>query len=207
VGGRPFTILVEPTRADCIHACSVEDLFRVLGALPGPDLEGLGLLVLRQPKRKEQILSSVWGRLSYSLEIGRHQGPAVILEAIPLAQPMIWSRSLDPVGMAEQERLRQDGHTIRATRRGYLIETTAESVRATQLYRTLLHEIGHWNDYLRSVIRPAGATPYSFAALSDRYRSRPCSEREAFAHRYAERMGGLLRTWGVIPFPRLSDEG
>jgi hypothetical protein len=206
VAGRPFRVLVEPTRPGCAHSCTVDDLFEVLRRVPAPDLSGLGLLILRQPKRKEQILSPCWGRLCYHVEIGEHRGPAILLEAIEPSRPVRWSRSLDPQAAAELERLRQDGHVIRTSRHGYRIEASLDSARAVQLYRTLLHEIGHWVDYLRSVERPAAGSPGTWFALREGYWQRPSAEREAFAHRYAGELRRRLASAGHLPFPRLVAE-
>jgi hypothetical protein len=205
VHGRPFSVLVEATRRRSVHPCTIDDLFQVLPHVSPPDLAGINFLVLRQPKRKEETLRPCWGRLAYWVNIGAHGGPTVILEGIEPGRPMRWSRSLKPDDAAELERLRADGHKIKATGRGHVVEPTLETARATQLYRTLLHEIGHWVDYLEHVKRPAALAPYSFLELSDRYYQRPPTEREAFAHSYAERVGALLRAAGVIPFDRLFD--
>jgi hypothetical protein len=206
VAGRPFTVLVEPTRPDCAHCCTVDDLFAVLGHVPAGDLDGLGLLVLRQPKRKEQILSPCWGRLRYSAEVGEHRGPAVILEAVEPTRRIRWPRSLGPGQAAELERLRQDGHRIRSTRHGPVIEASLDSSRATQLYRTLPHEVGHWVHYLRNVARPSAVAPGTWPALWERYWQKPTAEREAFAHRYADELRRRLTAAGHIPFPRRFDE-
>jgi hypothetical protein len=158
VEGREFYILVEETRGDCVHPCTVDDLVHVVQHIPAEDLQGLNLFVLRQPKRKEQILSPVWGRMAYETEFGDHIGPVVILEAIDPSKPVKWPRSLTPGEVTELDRLRQDGHNVRETKRNFILEITVESVRSTQLYRTLLHEIGHWVDYLEKVHGPASAS-------------------------------------------------
>ncbi|MDJ0797430.1 MAG: hypothetical protein QNJ51_11470 [Calothrix sp. MO_167.B12] len=46
----------------------------------------------------------------------------------------------------ELERLREDGHRTATDKRHYLISSTLDSIRNTQLYRTLHHEIGHYVD-------------------------------------------------------------
>jgi hypothetical protein len=203
VNGKTFSILVEATREGSIHSCTVDDLFHLLGAIPLADLEGLDFLVLRQPKRKEEVLASCWGRLVYHVEIDRFRGPAVILESGRPERRRLWPKSLRPADQLELERLRQDGHRITTSRRRHVIESTLEATRATQLYRTLPHEIGHWSDYLRCVRRPAATRPFSFLSLWDRYHQKPATERETFAHHYAAR---LRRKWlaaALIPFPRI----
>lgn len=200
--GKPFSILVEITRPGCVHACTVDDLFHMLGVLPAEDRDGLGFLVLRQPKRKEETLASCWGRLAYHVAIDRFQGPTVILEALEPDKSRLWPNSLGPADGLELERLWQDGHHITTSRRRHIIQSNLEATRATQLYRTLPHEIGHWADYLRCVRRPAAAKPFSFLTLWDCYHQKPAAERESFAHRYATHVRDKLLAAGVIPFPR-----
>jgi hypothetical protein len=196
-------VLVEPVRDASVHACTVDDLCHMLERIPS-DWYGIELFILRQPKKKEQTLRSAWGRLAYGLEIGPHRGPAVILEAVDLARPRRWPKSLPPEDVAELERLRADGHRITTTKREYIIHSDVDASRATQLYRTLLHEIGHWVDYKEKVWMALDATQ-SHDELWERYFQRPASEREAFAHRYADDLGARLRASGAIPFERIFD--
>ncbi len=204
IWGRPVTFLVEPARASSVHACTVDDLFHMLELFPS-DWYWVRLFILRQPKRKEQTLRSAWGRLAYGVEIGQHRGPAVILEAVDLSRSRRWPKSLAPHDVEELERLRADGHRITTTRHGHLIHTDLTAARATQLYRTLPHEIGHWVDYQDKVIMASGRDGTSEGELSDRYFQRPAAEREAFAHRYADTLSARLRARGQIPFERILD--
>src|SRR5215831_11316232 len=107
-----------------------------------------------------------------------------------LGQDISWSKSLTPDGRQELERLRGDGHEIVTTRRGHRINVSLESIRATQLYRTLLHEIGHIVDNDRD--------PIAF----DR---RSSLEKESFAHQYADKLRERLIRFGIIPFDRIFD--
>lgn len=205
IRGKSFHFLVETTRADSLHPCTVDDLARVIEQIPPSDLESLDLFVLRQPKRKEQILSSVWGRLVYFADFGKLSGPAIILESLNPSRVSKWPRSLKPEQAEELERLRQDGHAIIETKREFIFEQTLESARTTQLYRTLLHEIGHWVDYLEKVERPAEQRQDevdAFTSLNDLYFARSSQECECFAHSYAEIMAERLRSSGIIPFER-----
>src|SRR4051794_35354930 len=61
VHGRLLPFVVETTRPDCTYACTVEDLATMLGKAPGEHVFGIEGVILRQPKRKEQLLSPVWG--------------------------------------------------------------------------------------------------------------------------------------------------
>jgi len=120
-GGRDFPIFIEETREDCVHACSADDVASVLRHTRAKDYASLTAVVLRQPKRKEQILHSVWGRMVYYANVGRPQsgsvaGPVVILEAS--TPERIWwrSKSMGPADAEELDRLAADGHQITPTR-------------------------------------------------------------------------------------------
>jgi hypothetical protein len=191
VHGRDFAILVEPTRQRCAHACTVDDVFHVLQLIPGRDLSGIEFLILRQPTRKQETLARCWGRLAYRVEIDRYQGATIILEARDPRRSVRWSKSLCPDDAAELERLRQDGHRIITTKRDHIVECTFDSVRSTQLFRTLFHEVGHWVDY-QDAIR-----------CDSRFDRKMAAEKEAFAHRYAEHLRRELMSKKLIPFPRI----
>lgn len=186
--GRHITFIVERTRVDSYHACTVDDITRMLGYIPPDDLVGIDLVVLRQAKRKEQILNSVWGRLAFYVEIGEHHGRAIFIESIDLKKPMRWSKSLNPDAADELDRLIRDGHDVTTDKRRHIVSSSIEAVRSTQLYRTLLHEVGHHVDYSRNQIG------------FDKKISR---EREVFAHRYADELRERLEQKKVIPFERI----
>jgi hypothetical protein len=191
VHSRSLPFIVERTRADSCHACTIDDIARVLQHVPSSDFFGIDFIVLRQPKRKEEIINPVWGRIAYFAEIGTQRGRAIFLEAINPSIPIRWPKSLTPDMQQELERLRFDGHEIVTTRHGHRIKSSLESVRATQLYGTLLHEIGHSVDY------------DSDQGAFDRKSS---LEKETFAHQYAEKQRERLVRFGVIPFARMFDK-
>ncbi len=110
---------------------------------------------------------------------------------------MYWSKSLIPDDFQELERLEEDGHQIISEARRYVIRMTAESIRATQLYRTLPHEVGHYVDYLLNTDEKGD---------SDRFWSKPSKDKEDFAHRYAREFIEREKKAGNIPFQRKFDE-
>lgn len=199
---KDVTFLVEPARRDCAHACTVDDIVEILGYIPADDLTGLDLIILRQPKRKEELLDFVWGRLLFCVKIGRHEGPAIMLEAVTTGRKIRWGRDLRPDEVRELDRLREDGHEIETTKRSYVIKPTLDSVRSTQLYRTLPHEVGHWVDWLETVDRPSQKNPALWDVIEERYWQVPYADREAFAHRYADEFRAELRGTNKIPFER-----
>jgi hypothetical protein len=192
VHGRSMQFIFEALNPGYFHSCEVGMLRRVLDLFPSEDLKGLGAILLRQPTRKQIVLESSWGRLTYLANVGvgnekpLYEGPLVTLEAQKIGTALIWPRSLGPNGQRELDRLREDGHSIEDDGRKFRISMSVESVRNTQLMRTFPHEIGHWVDFLQKVERPSNAEVEDREVLSDRYFQRPTVEREKFAHRYAD---------------------
>lgn len=202
VGGRDITFLVQPVNRGFAHACTVDDICRMLEYVPAGDLVGIDLIVLRQPTRKQVVLRPVWGRLCYYADAGKYRGRAIFIEAQQPGKSYRWSRSLTPDSAAEFERLKTYGHGIEEDRRGFTITPNLESIRATQLYRTLLHELGHHVDYLGKVSERA-KDKADYDRKQAEYFARPHREREEFAHRYAAEQATRLRDSGIIPFTRL----
>lgn len=204
INGNEFLFVVEQTRPDSQHACSIEDITRIMAHIPPADCENLKFIILRQPKRKETILSPVWGRLMYSYEFENNYGPAIILEAADYRKKLKWSRSAGVDSQKEIERLKEDGHQFVHDGRWLTAELIQEHVRNTQLYRTLPHEIGHYVHYLTVVVRPGNEVEdYEIADQRwEAYRSIPVSEREEFAHRYATQLKNRLTDMKIIPFTK-----
>lgn len=194
---REITILVEPIRPGFLHACTPDDIIQILSLLPTQHVASIDLVVLRQPKRKERLLSPVWGRLQYWSEIHQYTGVAIHLEAHLIGEVQRWEKALSPDDAQELDRLRQDGHQVISERRYHALHTSLESIRATQLYRTLPHEVGHYVDYLESK-KETGE--------SDLYWSKPGKDKEAFAHRYAIEFYKREKEAGRIPFERILNE-
>jgi hypothetical protein len=206
VGSLDLAFIIEDTREECIHSCTVEDVCNLLSLVPAADLMSLETVVFRQPTRKQWRVCPAWGRLAYSADLGlarkkvRRQGPAIFLEAVNPAEVWRWDRDLGPLDVLEVERLRNDGHVVEDTGKRLLFHSNQESIRATQLYRTLLHEIGHWVDWRMKVEQPAAKQSVPYEALADQFFARPVQEREQFAHRYASEMRERLMRSKRIPF-------
>lgn len=194
IAGKRWTFVVERTNPNSWHACSVDDLARMLSLIPVRFHDDLDLVILHQPTRKYRQLDGAWGQLCYSVEIGPLEGAAIVLHAFPATSSWPWSRGrgLTPDDHQELERLRQDGHEIARRGRKLTIHANRQTVRNTQLYRTLPHEIGHWIDFSEEVKR-------------DDEKERPTREREHSAHRYADAVRRWLTRNGDIPFPQMID--
>jgi hypothetical protein len=209
VAGRQLTFFVEKTRKDFFYACTIEDVCHLLTLLPAEDWNGIDTFVFRQPTQKQQLLSPSWGRIDYSAELfspgqaPRAQGPAIFLDAVDINHPMRWSKQLDPDDQVELLRLSTDRHSVRYGPKSNIVVSTYASVRHTQLYRTLPHEIGHWVDFVRRIEQPSASPNADHSELWDRYWARPKKEREAFAHRYADSAREQLLKSGAVPFDRI----
>lgn len=204
VSGIDMIFIVEDVRDGCLHPCTIDDVVVVLEQVPTSDWVGIKTIVFRQPTRKQALLDPAWGRLRYSGEVStaRKQivaaGPMILLDAIESNCILDWSTGLALDDQVELDRLRADGHEVERVGNRYLVHVSADSARRTQLYRTLLHEIGHWFDWLEKVETPASHGE-DFGTLVEHYFARPTAEREAFAHRYAEGVIGRLTSVGAIP--------
>ena len=190
VGARELRFFVEPTRPDWFYPCSIDDIFKILSHCSTEVLASFDFIVMRQPTRKQRILAPVWGRAVYSFGIDQLKGAAVVIEAQSVA-PIVWPRSLDPEDQRELNRLRDDGHEVRATRNGWEVRVTPQSMRSTVLYRTLLHELGHHVDYNLST--------------EEQWRVKSRMEKEDFAHRYALELRERLSAAGHLPFAPIVD--
>ncbi|MGB5108237.1 MAG: hypothetical protein WBO07_00465 [Formosimonas sp.] len=191
VGTRELRFFVEPTRHDWFYPCTIDDICLVLSHCSSEILKTFDFVVMRQPTRKQRILCPVWGRAIFAFDIDKYSGPAIVIEAQDL-RPIEWQESVDPEARRERDRLLQDGHDIRGTRRGARIHVTPDSLRNTVLYRTLLHELGHHVDYNRSTEAEWG--------------SKTQTAKEDYAHRFALELYEVLAKQGAFPFASIIDD-
>ena len=239
INGHKFRFVVEKTRQNSFHACTIEDIEQIINQIPKEDYGELELIILRQPKRKEENLKSAWGRLIYSYEFEGDYWPAVIIEAVDLEASFKWTKKLSVDSQKEIERLKKDGHKFKMGKRFYEAEYEIENIRSTQLYRTLPHEFGHYVHYLKVVKRPLAdiknqlnrlgaqiddndtseTNPLydkweslddeyykSVEELVEKYFSIPSSEKEVFAHSYADKLKENLTLRGIVPYTRIINE-
>lgn len=206
IKGHKLTILVEPPTIGAIHSSTPQDIIRVLGLVTQEHLEEIDVVVLRQPKRKEEILRPVWGRFVYYADLGKYSGPGVYLEAVQANTVIKWGNKLTPFYEKELRALEADGHKIERVKRGYDVMTTPESVRSTQLFRTLPHEIGHAVDYLEHSLNPSieATTEAESDFIRNTFSSKPTLDKEEYANRYAKEF--YDQNSDVLPFDRIFDE-
>lgn len=178
-----FTVLVEPPQDGFHYYLSVSDIIEVLKLIPEVDRVDIGVIVLRQPKRKERIFSPVWGRMAYWAEFGKHEGVSIVIEAIARDYRYKVGTSIGPMFTRELAALETDGHTISNDGKSIHIVTNPDAIRNTQLFRSLVHEIGHHVDYEQKVTRPSRAGEGDWETLRELYFARPRREREHFADR------------------------
>jgi hypothetical protein len=203
-----ITLLVEPTREGYVHALTPSDIQSVLSLVPQEHLKEIDVVVLRQPKKKEEILRPVWGRFVYYADLGKYSGPGVYIEAAKKNNVIKWSKSLTPFEDKELNALESDGHRINQNKRGYEIITSPNTIRNTQLYRTLPHEIGHAIDYLKNSLEPCieADSEQEEDYIRNVFHSKPSLDKEEYANRYAKEFNEKWTEKGCIPFPRRYDE-
>jgi hypothetical protein len=205
IKGHGITMLVEPTKKGCIHASTPHDIAKILELIEQEHLEEVELIVLRQPKKKEEILKPVWGRFVYYADLGKYSGSAIYLESIQAGQVIKWGNKLDPYEKKELSSLEADGHRIEKVKRGYEVHTSPVTVRNTQLFRTLPHEIGHAVDYLKNSLKPSVETNSETEAdyIAQVYHSKPSLDKEEYAHRYSREFYEKWSEQGSLPFDRI----
>ena len=206
IKGHKLTILVEPPVKGSVHSSTPQDIIRVLGLISQKHLEEIDVVVLRQPKRKEEILRPVWGRFVYYTDLGKYSGPGVYLEAVQTNTVIKWGNKLTPFYEKELKALEADGHEIEPVKRGYNVKTTPTSVRSTQLFRTLPHEIGHAVDYLEHSVNPSinAATEADSEYIRKTFKSKPTLDKEEYANRYAKEF--YDQNSDVLPFEKIFDK-
>ena len=199
INGHEFVFTIEKVRDTSVHSCSIEDIQTIIEQIPESDYGDLKFIVFRQPKRKEEILSPVWGRLIYIYEFEDEYLPAIIIDAIDLTKKLKLSNKLTLEQKKELERLKNDGHEIINDGRYYIAELKKENVRNTQLYRTLLHEFENYFHYLELVERPS-LNKQDYEERRNLYFKIPTIEKEKFANTYAEKLYSNLKSKNIIPF-------
>lgn len=188
INDHEFLFIAEETRENCHHSCTFDDLEKIIREIPKEDYGDLKFIVLKQPKRKEEILSPVWGRLIYSFEFEDEYFPAIILDAIDLNKRLIWTKKQTIEQQKEFARLKEDQHIFTENKREFLSELKLDPSRNTQLYRTLLHEFGHYVHYLEVVERPVNEDEdyEEKERRQDYYFRLPKVEKEKFANKYVD---------------------
>jgi hypothetical protein len=151
VNGRLFTFLVECLNENYTNLCTADEVADILRAVPRDDLEGLDLLVFRQPKDGEEQRSCCW--VAYSPEFlynGRHR-PALMLDAVDDTGRQVSIRPADRENEQEVECLREEGHRVADVGVRYIVTGTGEAIRKTQLYRTVFHLVYHHIEFYRGI--------------------------------------------------------
>lgn len=200
IGGADVAILYEKPRQGFTYGCTPKDVVHLLSRVPDGDCDLIDLIVFRQPTRKQSQQSPVWGRMQYCAMIGDYIGATILLEAQEIGYSMKWKRRMSLEDRAELQRLRDDGHVVVESKRDFTITLTEDAIRNTILYDTLLHELGHWQQFERETLDETMALSDDVDIAYDLYFSKPNVEREQFANRYSSEVGDLLRRRGVIPF-------
>ncbi len=203
-----YKFIIEKTKTNSYHACSIDDIVEIIKNVPFEEIDGLTMIILRQPTKKEEILSSVWGRFIYSYEYKGDFETAIILESFEYPQELIRTKKQSLEQQKEFERLKIDGHKFTETKRNFVANLTLEKVRNTQLYRTLVHEFGHYVHYKKEVLdnEKEDESIEDWEKRRDLFHKIPSQEKERFANNYALKVSTKLKKLNKIPFDRILDE-
>lgn len=200
IGKTETTFLYEAPRNGFAYGCSPSDVSIILNKVVDDKWGIPDLIIFRQPTRKQAQQAGVWGRFLYLAEVGKYSGTAIVLEAQELGREVVWPRKLNIEDQLEFQRLKGDGHVFSQTKRGSTTILTESSVRSTILYRTLIHELGHFRHYQDQITNPKKRLSDDPNTAEELYWATPSSEKEAYAHRFADEWVRKLRTERVIPF-------
>lgn len=201
VHNKSITVLIEELHPDYFYSFTPQEAEELFNALPREDFEDFGLLIFRQAKKKEQTLNPVWGRLIYSYEYHDELFPAIIIESCRKSwSKFYWPKKQCLDDKREFELLQEDGLKFKMDKRRYIADLTPKLIRNIQLYRTLLHELGHYVHYLSFVERP-GHDNENFNEWERRYDDYfklPVCEKESFANNYALATKQILVKNGLV---------
>ncbi len=203
-----ITIVVEPCRKGFCYPCTPDDIAHMLGLLPADSINGARSrrgVVLRQSTKKQSKLCGVWGRMVYNADAGPVSGPAIFLEAEEANKQLRWPSKLSGSMQREFERMEQLSLRYSSDKRYRKICWNVQDLRRWLLYHTLIHEVGHWAEYLSKLVVPFENGEGEWQDLEGSYFQRPQSERESFAHRFSDEWRDELIRQSVIPFARRFD--
>ncbi len=203
IGRFKIRILYERPHDGFTYGCSPTDIIKLLELVSGSVLDMPEIIAFRQPTRKQSQQFPVWGRFLYFAEFGREQGTAIVLESQQLGASLKLAKNMSLERRAEYERLIADRHCFAETKRHFEAQLDEDGIRNTILYRTLLHELGHLADYHQKVLCEQTALDPDQGVAAELYFSRSTSEREVFAHRFAEGLSQSLKDEGEVPFAPL----
>jgi len=207
IGNFQLKILFEQPHENCTYGCSPLDVIKILTSAVEQTPSLPDIIAFRQPTRKQRQQKPVWGRFLYFAEVGKHKGTAIILEAQELGAELKWSKRMTLDDRAEYDRLIADGHVFKADKRCFQATLAKCPVRNTILYRTLLHELGHWVQYHQEVLNESTALDEDQDVANELYFAKPNSEREVYAHNFAAKLSQALKQNGKIPFdPMVPDK-
>lgn len=207
VGKGKITVIKEKLKHGYYYSCTPQDAEKILSNLPPEDIAELKYIVFRQPKRKENVLQPVWGRLIYSLQFKNDCGAAIIIEAVNESEWYRFPKKHSIEDALEFELLKEDGLSFEEGKKDFIATIDRNLVRNIQLYRTLLHEVGHYSHYLTVVERPGteDESMNKWEHRNNEYFRIPRREKEDFANRYAKKMKTELLHSQTIPFERIEE--
>lgn len=193
-----LTVLYEQPAEGCTYGCTPLDVVNLLSLVTTFTASLPEIIAFRQPTKKQRLLNPVWGRFIYFADFGALRGAAIILEAQELGARLDWPRRMSLLDRYEFDRLIEDGHEFKAGKRNFQARLAEKPVRNTMLFRTVPHELGHWDQYYREVLDDSTALDENPELASELYFSKPTSEREIYADAFAVKLRQGLISKGMM---------
>ncbi len=205
VKGNKVKFYFEDLRDGYVYGFGIDDVVYLLSLLADQFAEFPQIVVFRQPTNKQAALMPVWGRFAYyfgpiDYDDDSVDKSAIVFEAKRIGEIMRYPHKMSLEDRKEFERLKEDGHVFTKEKRYWETRLSEETIRSTVLYRTLIHELGHWKQYCDDVKFKEREAEAEEKDPHDRHHSRPAVEKEQFAHRFADENRRKLRDLGLIPF-------
>ncbi len=205
VGLQSIRIIFERPREGHSYGCSPADIVHLLSLIENEFRELPSFFVFRQPTKKQNQLSPVWGRFLYRSDFkekpnSERENSAIVLESQKIGNIIRYPNKISLADQEELKRLKNDGHTFTKSRRYQETILTKDSIRKTILYRTVLHELGHWKQYCDNVIFKTTSLDSDWDTSWDLHHSQPTIEKENFANRFSDDLAKRLCLNGYIPF-------
>ncbi len=104
---KEISVITEKLNAGFYYSFTAQEAQIVLNSLPYEDLQNFGVLVFRQPKKKELSSSPVWGRLIYSFAFKDDLLPAIIIESVKNLRTYSFPKKQSPQCHLEFELLKK----------------------------------------------------------------------------------------------------
>lgn len=140
INGRPLLFIIECLRQQYRYLATINEVASILQAIPPDDMEGLELFAFHQPSPGEEA-GCCWSAYSRQFSFEGKPKRAIVLYAIDGREQHITVKQADRAAAEEAECLREDGHRVVLLGNRYIIASSQDAIRMSQLYRGIYHQL------------------------------------------------------------------